>query len=165
MPSNNAILAVATVAIVLAGGALVLSLSPKPSVATTPTARTIYMAAIEPKGSTTVDKEPFPAQALPEGGGMALKSPDKDGKWEVEIYRWDPGTIVVNQGDEVTLKVLGINGKQHTTTIEGYGQQFTVKRGELTTVSFKADKAGTFKIKCQTHMPTMEADLVVLGSP
>ena len=29
--------------------------------------RTIYMAAIEPKGGTTVDKEPFPAQTLPAG--------------------------------------------------------------------------------------------------
>ena len=34
--------------------------------------RTIYMAAIEPKGSTTVDKEPFPAEALPAGGGYGL---------------------------------------------------------------------------------------------
>ncbi|MBI2126072.1 MAG: cupredoxin domain-containing protein [Thaumarchaeota archaeon] len=165
MPNNNAILAVAAVAIVLAGGALVLSLSPKPSVAATPTTRTIYMAAVEPKGSATIDKEPFPTKTLPAGGGMALKAPDKDGKWEVEIYRWDPATIVVTKGDDVTLKILGINGKEHSTTIEGYGQQFTVKRGELTEVTFKADKAGVFKIKCQTHQPTMEADLVVLGNP
>jgi plastocyanin len=159
-------MAIAVIAIVLAGGSLALALTPKPSAVTaTPTAKTIFMAAVEPKGSATVDKEPFPAQALPAGGGMVLKAPDKDGKWEVEIYRWDPGTIIVNQGDGVTLKILGINGKEHITTIEGYGQQFTVKRGELTTVSFKADKAGTFKIKCQTHQPTMEADLVVLGNP
>lgn len=166
MTSNRAIMAIAVVAIVLAGGSLALALTPKPSaVAATPTAKTIFMAAVEPKGSATVDKEPFPTKTLPVGGGMALKTPDKDGKWEVEIYRWDPATIVVNKGDDVTLKILGINGKEHSTTIEGYGQQFTVKRGELTEVTFKADKAGTFKIKCQTHQPTMEADLVVLGNP
>ena len=46
--------------------------------------RTIYMAAVEPKGSTTVDKEPFPAVALPEGGGYALDEPNADGLWVVE---------------------------------------------------------------------------------
>lgn len=159
-------MAIAAVAVVLAGGALVLSLSPKPSAAAvSPTSRTIYMATIEPKGSATIDKEPFPVQALPAGGGMALKVPDKDGKWEVEIYRWDPGTIIVNQGDEITLQILGINGKEHVSEIQGYGKQFTVKRGELTTVTFKADQAGVFKIKCNTHQPNMEAELIVLRNP
>ena len=102
----------------------------------------LTMVAVEPKGGATVDKEPFPSAALPEGKGYELKSPDAEGRWEVSTYRWEPNQIIVNQGDEVTLEILGVNGAEHPTVIEGYDLSFTVKRGQLTTVTFTADKAG-----------------------
>lgn len=132
--------------------------------AAAPVERTIYMAAIEPKGSTTVDKEPFPAAAVPTGGGYGLIEPNADGQWTVETYRFEPGTIVVNQGDVVTLEIVGINGKEHPFTIEGYNLSGVVKRGQITRVTFTADKAGIFRITCGAHLPTMTADLVVLGA-
>jgi len=132
--------------------------------AAAPVERTIYMAAVEPKGGVTVDKEPFPSAALPEGGGYILKEPNADGRWEVETYRWDPGTIVVNQGDIVTLEIVGINGTEHPFTIEGYNLSGVVKRGQITRVTFTADKAGIFKLTCGVHLPTMRADLVVLAT-
>lgn len=124
--------------------------------------RTIYIAAIEPKGGVHVDSEPFPDKPLPAGGGYALKAPDDKGRWEVSTYRWDPGTIVVNQGDKVTLEIVGINGAEHPFTIEGYWISGVVRRGQITRVNFTADKAGIFKIICRTHAPAMQADLVVL---
>lgn len=127
-----------------------------------PAKRTLYIAAIEPKGSTTVDKEPFPSTALPKGGGYLLKAPDQDGKWEASTYRWLPGTLVVNQGDEVTLEIMGINGKEHPSVIEGYDVKFNVLRGQLTRVTFKADKAGVFNISCGGHAPAMTGQLIVL---
>ena len=124
--------------------------------------RTIYMAAIEPKGSTVVDKEPFPAQELPPGGGYGLKPPDETGKWVVETYRFDPGTVVVNEGDTVTLEIVGINGTAHPIRIEGYDITTLLKRGEIQRLTFVADKPGIFRIVCNAHKPTMQADLVVL---
>ncbi len=132
--------------------------------AAAPVERTIYMAAVEPKGGVTVDKEPFPSAALPEGGGYILKEPNADGRWEVETYRFEPGTIVVNQGDVVTLEIVGINGEEHPFTIEGYNLSGVVKRGQITRVTFTADKAGIFRITCGAHLPTMTADLVVLAA-
>lgn len=143
-------------------GALTLVACGGPTGSVAPAERTIYMAAVEPKGGTTVDKEPFPAVALPEGGGYILKEPNAEGRWEVETYRWDPGTIVVNQGDVVTLEIIGINGKEHPLTIEGYNISDVVRRGQITRVTFTADKAGIFKIICGVHLPNMQADLVVL---
>ncbi len=153
-------------------GALVVSLMASLSVCTSmessaasvppPMKRTIYMAAIEAKGSTTVEKEPFPQAALPAGGGYGLKAPDKEGKWEVETYAWLPGSITVYQGDEVTLHVAGINGAEHAVSIEGYDLKYVVKRGEITTVSFKAHKAGIFEIICHNHRPSMTGQLIVL---
>lgn len=124
--------------------------------------RTITMVAVEPKGATTADKEPFPSAALPEGKGYELKPPDANGRWEVSTYRWAPNQIIVNQGDEVTLEILGVNGAEHPTVIDGYNISFTVKRGQLTPVTFTADKAGVFEFRCGIHQPSMVGELIVL---
>ncbi len=128
-----------------------------------PMTRTIYMEAIEPKGSATVDKEAFPDASLPEGGGYGLKEPDASGKWEVETYTWSPEQFVVNQGDTVNLEIVGINGASHDATIERYADSFVVERGRLTSLSFVAESAGVFKIICNTHKPAMTGELVVLA--
>ncbi|MGQ0662017.1 MAG: cupredoxin domain-containing protein [Pseudomonadota bacterium] len=124
--------------------------------------RFIPMAAVEPKGGTTVDKEPFPSQALPIGGGYIVQKPDATGRWEVSTYRWDPTQVTVNEGDLVTLEIIGINGAEHPAVIEGYDIGFVVKRGEVTKVTFKADKPGVFKFHCGIHHPSMIGELIVL---
>lgn len=126
--------------------------------------RVVYMAAIEPKGGVTIDKEPFPAGELPKGGGYVKKAPDPaTGRWEVSAYQWSPATVVVRQGDRVTLEIIGINGAKHTGHIDKYHpNEFVVKRGEITRVQFTADAPGLFKIHCKEHEPTMEGFLVVL---
>ena len=123
--------------------------------------RVLHMSAVEYKGSTEVAKEAFPAAKAPQGGGYILKEP-KDGKWETSTYRWEPGQVVVYQGDEVELQIWGVNGADHPSRIEGYDKSFNVKRGQLTTVSFRADKAGLFRILCDIHNPSMTGTLVVL---
>ena len=127
-----------------------------------PLTRTFYMEAIEPKGSASVENEPFPDTALPDGGGYALKEPNAEGKWEVETYTWSPKQIVVTEGDTVNLEILGVNGSKHDGSIEEYVPGFVVERGKLTRLSFVADEPGVFKISCATHVPSMTAELVVL---
>ncbi len=133
-----------------------------PSVSSEPIERTIYINLIEPKGSTNVEKEPFPTKALPEGGGYELVPPDESGKWVVETYTFSPSVIVVNQGDTVNIKMLGINGGLHKISIENYVDEFDIHRGELKEISFVADEAGTFKMSCNVHRPAMEGYLMVL---
>ncbi|RUV47268.1 MAG: hypothetical protein EOS23_17805 [Mesorhizobium sp.] len=125
--------------------------------------RTITMVAVEAKGGTTVDKEPFPTAGLPEGKGYELEAPNAEGRWEVSAYRWEPNQIIVNQGDEVTLEILGVNGAEHPGVIDGYDVSFTVKRGQLTTVTFTAGKTGVFEFRCGTHQPSMVGELIVLA--
>lgn len=125
--------------------------------------RTIYLTALEYKGSTEVSKEAFPADKLPEGGGYGLKSPAGDPpKWEVNSYAWAPASLVVAEGDKVTLKIVGINGAQHVGAIEGHVDKFTVARGKVTTVGFTAGKPGVYQIICNTHTPNMTGQMVVL---
>ncbi len=127
-----------------------------------PTTRTIYMEAVEPKGSTNVETEPFPTEALPAGGNYGLKEPDADGKWVVETYTWAPDQIIVFEGDTVNLEIIGINGARHDSTIEGHVSSFVVERGKLTSLSFVAGAPGVYKIICSTHPPAMTGELVVL---
>ena len=125
--------------------------------------RFFTVLAVEPKGGTTVEKESFPSGQLPSGGGYVLSQPDeKTRRWEVSAYVWQPTQIIVNQGDEVTLEFVGINGAIHPTTIAAFGQTFTLKRGEAHRVTFVADKVGSFGVVCSTHRPSMVGEVVVL---
>lgn len=78
------------------------------------------------------------------------KSKTDDGKM-IEVYRWNPGTIVVNEGDHVTLKFYGVQGMFHPFEIEKLGIKGEVKKGRETSVSFVAEKEGTYKIVCTAH--------------
>lgn len=123
--------------------------------------RSFTIAAVEPKGGTTVDKEPFPQGNVPDGGGYVLKKPDHTGRWEVSTYVWLPSQIIVTEGDEVSLEFIGINGAEHPTTIVGYDKTLVLKRGHVVKLEFIADKAGTFPIICAHHRPSMVAELIV----
>jgi plastocyanin len=125
--------------------------------------RFFSVLAVEPKGGTTVDKESFPPDPLPSGGGYVISQPDeKTRRWEVSAYVWQPSQIIVNEGDEVTLEFVGINGATHPTSIAAFGQTFTVRRGQAHRVTFTADKAGIFGIVCGAHKPSMSGELVVM---
>ena len=125
--------------------------------------RVIYLAAIEPKGGTMVDKEPYPAGELPKGGGYVKKAPDQNGRWEVSVYQFSPATVVVRQGERVTLELIGINGAKHSVHIDKYlPDHFVVTRGQIARVGFTADAPGIFTIHCKEHEPSMTGTLVVL---
>jgi plastocyanin len=127
------------------------------------TTRFFTVLAVEPKGGTSTDQEPFPKAALPSGGGYVLTPPDATSRrWQVSAYVWQPSQLVVSEGDDVTIEFAGINGAEHPTTLSAFGQSFTVKRGETTRIRFKADKVGFFSLVCSKHQPSMTGELVVL---
>lgn len=126
------------------------------------TKRFFTIAAVEPRGGVNVSQEPFPIEALPPGGGYVVKQPDSAGRWEVSAYVWAPSQVVVNQGDEVTLEFVGINGAAHPTEMQGLGKAFILKRGHAVRVDFRADQPGVYPVICSTHQPSMRAEIVVL---
>ncbi|MBI2201865.1 MAG: hypothetical protein HYU43_07995 [Armatimonadetes bacterium] len=150
------------IALVVAGGFGTSLLSGPAAAQAT---RTIYMAAVEPKGGTQATSEAFPTAALPPGGGYVLKAPDASGRWEVSTYQWQPSFIVAREGEQVTLEIIGINGAEHVSSLPPFVNSFTVRRGQLTRVSFTANRAGMFPILCVNHQPTMTGYLLVLPRP
>lgn len=79
-----------------------------------------------------------------------FKTTTKEGK-KLEVYRWDPGTIVVNEGDAVELRIAGVNGQSHPFIIEGLNIKGEVVKGKTTVVRFAAERRGTYPIVCLTH--------------
>ncbi|WP_245856225.1 cupredoxin domain-containing protein [Paenibacillus rigui] len=79
-----------------------------------------------------------------------FKTTGTDGK-PIEVYRWDPGTIHVKQGEKINLSIYGVNGTSHPFIIDGLNVKGEVKKGKETIVSFQADKPGTYRIVCLTH--------------
>jgi heme/copper-type cytochrome/quinol oxidase subunit 2 len=70
---------------------------------------------------------------------------------EMEVYRWNPGNLVVREGDQVKLVMHGVHGKVHHFSLKEFGLQGTVKKGKATTVRFVADKPGTYELICHNH--------------
>jgi len=79
-----------------------------------------------------------------------FKSTTDNGK-EIEAYRWDPGTIFLEKGEKIRLKILGVNGKEHPFIIEGTDIKGVVKKGEETVVPLQFEKEGTYRLICLTH--------------
>lgn len=79
-----------------------------------------------------------------------FKSKTIDGK-ELEAYRWDPGTIFVDQGEKIRLNILGINGREHPLIIEGTDVKATIKQGEETIIPLQFEKEGVYRLICLTH--------------
>jgi plastocyanin len=86
---------------------------------------------------------------------------DASGKQQ-EAYRFDPGTIVVQKGVEVELRLTGTNGDSHPFVIQGLGVSAEVAKGKTTIVKFTPKQAGTYPIVCTTHTdPPMVGYIVV----
>jgi len=82
---------------------------------------------------------PMPAQsAAPADRHIAI---------DASSFEYDPGVIRVNPGDRVTLE-LSSTDVTHGIAIDGYDLQVVAEPGQRQSLSFTADKAGTFRLRC-----------------
>jgi plastocyanin len=130
---------------------------------------TFDVELVEIKGSTDGISAPdVDPESLSSGYGYTppgeYDSENAD-KWQVATYMFSPGAMSVIKGDEVTLRMFGVNGDEHVINLEAPDgstavEAFTVNRGREVSVSFTADQAGHYKLICVTHGPTMTADIL-----
>jgi heme/copper-type cytochrome/quinol oxidase subunit 2 len=62
-------------------------------------------------------------------------------------YQFGPGVISVNQGDLVTIE-LESTDVVHGLYLDGYDLEIIADPGQPSTLSFVADKSGTFRFRC-----------------
>jgi nitrosocyanin len=73
-----------------------------------------------------------------------------------------PDKLKAHEGSTVEIKVTNTaKDKPHGFSIDAFKVQETIDQGKTTTVKFKADKAGTYKVYCQLHPTHKPAELVV----
>jgi plastocyanin len=78
-------------------------------------------------------------------------------------YTFVPDSIVVNQGDSVTIHFYNTDINKHTFTIgPPYNVNLDLAGGENQNVTFVASHAGVFTFYCIYHLPTMVGQLTVL---
>lgn len=138
-----------------------------------PMTHTIFLTALEVKGSTTTDKlAPPSVNPADISKGYGFKGPgqaDKSApqKWEVSSYIFNPAFVTVRQGDEVVLTVFVVNGDEHemwVTAPDGTKVVPNAKwhRGREYTARFVADKVGAYQLTCSSHAPSMLATFLAL---
>ncbi|WDL95715.1 hypothetical protein [Alicyclobacillus sp. ALC3] len=125
-------------------------------------AHAINTLARRTASSTTVDGQTVTYQIVTN----EIKARQADGS-NVEVYRFDPGVFVVRQGDTVNLRIRGVKGHDHPVVLEGYNVRGVVHRNQTTTLSFRADKVGIYRLICTIHADAahegpMEGYLVVV---
>jgi len=73
-----------------------------------------------------------------------------------------PARMTAHEGRQVEVEVTNTaRDKQHGFKIDEFEVEEVIDQGKTTTVKFKADKAGTFKVYCHLHPTHKPAELVV----
>jgi heme/copper-type cytochrome/quinol oxidase subunit 2 len=73
-----------------------------------------------------------------------------------------PVKLTAHKGRKVVITVTNTaKDKEHGFSIDEFGVKETIGQGKTTTVKFKADKAGTYRVYCQIHPLHKPAELVV----
>ena len=66
---------------------------------------------------------------------------------EASSFQYTPEAITVNSGDHVTID-LAATDVVHGLYIDGYDLNVTADPGQTASLSFVADRAGTFRFRC-----------------
>jgi len=73
-----------------------------------------------------------------------------------------PAKLTAKKGHKVEITVTNTaKDKDHGFSIDEFKVGEVIGQGKTTTVKFKADKAGTFKVYCQLHATHKPSELTV----
>jgi heme/copper-type cytochrome/quinol oxidase subunit 2 len=79
---------------------------------------------------------------------IALAAPaDQHFRMEASSFQYTPETIHVNPGDRVTIDLVATD-VVHGLYIDGYDLNVTADPGQTATLSFVADRSGSFRFRC-----------------
>lgn len=66
---------------------------------------------------------------------------------QASSYEYTPGVLAVNQGDLVTIELVS-NDVVHGLYIDGYDLEISADPGQIASLSFVADRPGSFRFRC-----------------
>lgn len=78
---------------------------------------------------------------------------------EASSFQFSPGTIRVNPGDTVTFDLVSLD-YVHGLAIDGYDVDISADPGQTASITFKADKPGSFRFRCTVACGNMHPFMV-----
>ena len=78
---------------------------------------------------------------------LPATSADRFFQIDADSFSFSPAVIAVNPGDKVTIE-LASTDVVHGLYVDGYDVNVTADPGQPATLSFLADKSGTFRLRC-----------------
>ncbi len=78
---------------------------------------------------------------------------------EASQYAYDPGEIAVNPGDTVTIQLVSTD-VVHGLYIDGYDLSLEADPGQTATMTFVADKPGSFRFRCNVTCGAMHPFMI-----
>lgn len=95
------------------------------------------------------------------GAGPAAAEPGERRVLRIEAsqYQFDPGVVHVNRGDHVTIELVATD-VVHGLYLDGYGLQVSADPGQTARLTFVADRAGTFRIRCSVTCGAMHPFMI-----
>lgn len=78
---------------------------------------------------------------------------------EARQFAYSPSEFKVNPGDTVTIQLLSTD-VVHGLYIDGYGVSVEADPGQTTTVTFVADKPGSFRFRCNLTCGAMHPFMI-----
>jgi len=96
---------------------------------------------------------------------VAVRAETKEVEMTAKKYEFAPPSVEVPLGTTVVFKITALD-RDHGFEIEGVKNNcIELKKGEIATVEYKAEKAGTFSFKCckrcGLHHGQMKGTIVV----
>ncbi len=78
---------------------------------------------------------------------------------EASQFSYSPSVIAVNQGDTVTLELVSTD-VVHGLYVDGYGVSTEADPGQTGTLTFVADRPGSFRIRCNVTCGAMHPFMI-----
>ncbi|MFA5797021.1 MAG: cupredoxin domain-containing protein [Candidatus Woesearchaeota archaeon] len=120
----------------------------------------LFVAGCTQKTTTSISQPSSPQVQQGGAGQIPQSAPSQPSSSsttprviKLEAYSWgfNPSTITVKKGETIKLEISATS-ETHSLTIQGYNvNSDTVSPGHDASVTFTADKVGTFEFFCSTY--------------
>lgn len=94
---------------------------------------------------------PLPVQPIP--------PQERTFRIEARQFAYAPSELKVNTGDAVTIELVSTD-VVHGLYIDGYGVSVEADPGQTTTITFVADKPGSFRFRCNVTCGAMHPFMI-----
>lgn len=84
---------------------------------------------------------------------------EKNFRIEASQYAYSPGEITVNPGDIITINLVSTD-VVHGLYVDGYGLSVIADPGQSASLTFVADKPGSFRLRCNVTCGAMHPFMI-----